>query len=329
MTNRDTSSIRIDSSVGIPSEFTSLGAGFYRNAHSIWELRASEDDPGGYYLVRKREERAVDLRDDLPKTASQNTETRVDRHLCVGMKVSLVRQGQILPVIVLTVEDGSATVKSEDSEMETQSNIDTVHLITPEDLLIMDDENCGAECHCPCHSHSEGFEPAVQPASKMGSPSKRPNMDLTMDYRTWGFKATASFSPLLMGEDCNSVSQGTVWESRGFSPPNEIADRMSGIRNPCNFEPRMRLVDPSTSEVMYVTPMELNANFTATTNPTPDSEQITVHADLDPVVEMPGESSGSEHNPFEDGTVMVPYSSMKTAYVETKISVTPWLKKIA
>lgn len=46
----------------IPSDFSPVGLGFFRCAHSIWELRPAEDDGGGFVLVRKREERAVDFR---------------------------------------------------------------------------------------------------------------------------------------------------------------------------------------------------------------------------------------------------------------------------
>lgn len=49
--------------------FTRIASGMYRKAHDIWELRRADDPTsagagaGGYNLVRKREERAVDLRD--------------------------------------------------------------------------------------------------------------------------------------------------------------------------------------------------------------------------------------------------------------------------
>lgn len=59
---------RIASLQEIPGDFQRLGAGFYRQGHSIWELRAAEDD-SGYVLTRKREEAAVDMRSDYQKTA--------------------------------------------------------------------------------------------------------------------------------------------------------------------------------------------------------------------------------------------------------------------
>lgn len=40
--------------------FSRVASGMYRQGHEIWELRAA--DEGGYQLIRKREERAVDLR---------------------------------------------------------------------------------------------------------------------------------------------------------------------------------------------------------------------------------------------------------------------------
>lgn len=49
--------------------FEKLGTGMYRSGHAIWDLRAAEDGQG-YLLVRKHEEREVDLR-GARKTASK------------------------------------------------------------------------------------------------------------------------------------------------------------------------------------------------------------------------------------------------------------------
>jgi len=54
--------VRVASQAAVPSSFRPLGTGFYRQGHSIWELRAAEDEEGGYILTRKHEERAVDMR---------------------------------------------------------------------------------------------------------------------------------------------------------------------------------------------------------------------------------------------------------------------------
>lgn len=48
------------------SKYRHVGSGLYRSAHALWELRTAEDDGGGYVLVRKAEERAVDHRDNAP-----------------------------------------------------------------------------------------------------------------------------------------------------------------------------------------------------------------------------------------------------------------------
>lgn len=50
-------SVRCASLQEVPSDFKSLGGGFYRKGHSIWELRTAEDEKGGYVLTRKREEK--------------------------------------------------------------------------------------------------------------------------------------------------------------------------------------------------------------------------------------------------------------------------------
>lgn len=47
--------------------FTRVASGLYKQGHDIWELRKADD--GQYNLVRKREERAVDMR-DLPAAAA-------------------------------------------------------------------------------------------------------------------------------------------------------------------------------------------------------------------------------------------------------------------
>jgi len=51
--------------------FTRIATGMYRKGHSVWELRK---DDGGYALVRKREERLVDLRE----AAGPGTQAAVD-----------------------------------------------------------------------------------------------------------------------------------------------------------------------------------------------------------------------------------------------------------
>jgi len=52
----------------IPTDFQKIGSGFYRQGHRIWELRAAEDEKGGYVLTRKREELAVDMRTPSAKS---------------------------------------------------------------------------------------------------------------------------------------------------------------------------------------------------------------------------------------------------------------------
>lgn len=59
--------VRLASAADLPVEFSPLGTGFFRLGHSIWEMRA--DDNEGYRLVRKHEEIAVDMREES-RTAS-------------------------------------------------------------------------------------------------------------------------------------------------------------------------------------------------------------------------------------------------------------------
>lgn len=64
---------RLGSLNELPTDMVALGAGFYRQGHTIWELRGAEDEDGGYVLTRKVEERAVDLRDDRRQAEPRET----------------------------------------------------------------------------------------------------------------------------------------------------------------------------------------------------------------------------------------------------------------
>lgn len=87
---------RVASISEIPSEFRHLGAGIYKNAHALWELRAAEDSAGGYVLVRRSEERAVDMRDDINAASPMSS-------IKAGTKVAALRQGQQAPAVVVYV----------------------------------------------------------------------------------------------------------------------------------------------------------------------------------------------------------------------------------
>lgn len=52
---------KLASYADLPDEAVPMGTGFYRIGHHIWELR-TDPDGEGYELIRKREERASDLR---------------------------------------------------------------------------------------------------------------------------------------------------------------------------------------------------------------------------------------------------------------------------
>lgn len=69
--------LHVASIKNIPTTFTKIGSGFYRNAHAVWELRKAEDGPG-HVLVVKREERNTDFRG---KVAS--ADSGVVKHTCL------------------------------------------------------------------------------------------------------------------------------------------------------------------------------------------------------------------------------------------------------
>lgn len=79
--------------------FTAIGTGMYRRGHEVWAMRRS--DEGKFVLVRLREERAPDMRDENrgKLTASKR------QGLKVGDKVFAIRHGQVMPAMVLVVKD--------------------------------------------------------------------------------------------------------------------------------------------------------------------------------------------------------------------------------
>ena len=110
-----------------------------KQAHSIWELRPSEDEPDGYVLTRKREERAVDLGSPRQHTAS--TECKCPNQLTVGMRGAIVRSGQLMPVIVLKMDNqGNVELEDEDGGV----------MPATEDELLTEPGGCqcGPECQC-------------------------------------------------------------------------------------------------------------------------------------------------------------------------------------
>ena len=122
--------IQVDSFEKIPNGFKALGGGFYRDAHSVWELRSAEDSEGGYVLTRKREERAVDLVKN-PVEASAKESDPVVFGMCpsclkIGSRVAWIKDGQVVPVIVVNVEDGAteAKVKEEETQEESMAPLD-------------------------------------------------------------------------------------------------------------------------------------------------------------------------------------------------------------
>lgn len=145
-------SIYLASWADVPEGFRSLGSGFYRRGHSIWELRAAEDDDGGYVLTRKHEERAVDLRATLraAKVASAGPDNNGCRmcEVLVGRRVACVKEGQVIPVLILNVDDGMADVRDDDGGM----------MQMPVNMLMDDEDDLDG---CPCTSGMMGSCPSV------------------------------------------------------------------------------------------------------------------------------------------------------------------------
>jgi hypothetical protein len=68
--------IKLASIHDVPADFVPLGCGFYKEAHTIWELRASEDEDEGFVLTRKREERDASMR---PEHKTATTQPAVEK----------------------------------------------------------------------------------------------------------------------------------------------------------------------------------------------------------------------------------------------------------
>lgn len=199
----DRGSLRVASLNEMPSDLSPLGGGFFRKGHSIWELRAAEDDEGGYVLTRKREEMSVDLRDDAQtrsasargkKTASTTStqEHVIGCRTCwnVGRRVAMIKSGQVVPVLMISLnQDGQAQVETMDGAQET---VEPEMLLeeavggddgAPDDLEVIEvggdslaaDEDANVEigtgcdcdrgCSCPCHS-GVGRDPMVPELSE-------------------------------------------------------------------------------------------------------------------------------------------------------------------
>lgn len=201
----------------VPAEFLSVGAGFYRQGHAIWELRAAEDEQGGYVLTRKREERAVDLRDDkIASVTESTTKTAATTCTCycscasglvIGQKVAYVVNGQMIPVVVISIGENEAQVVTDD--VDDATNETGPHLMSaPLDMLLPDafgaalssydtcgqdnmvdelsEANFGAandngeppiDCGCSCHTETETQGegeipvPQLEPTSKSETPA--------------------------------------------------------------------------------------------------------------------------------------------------------------
>lgn len=125
----DEEMVRVASFNDMPEGFSAVGGGFYRSGHSIWELRGAEDEEGGYLLARKREERAVDMRPQASAQATSETKKassmRCASCLPRGTSALFIKQGQVLPIIVIEVHDDHADVEDEAGQ-QMQAPLDMI-----------------------------------------------------------------------------------------------------------------------------------------------------------------------------------------------------------
>ncbi len=243
--------VRIASMESVPEKYQPLGGGFYREGHSVWELRASEDDAGGYVLVRKREERAVDMKRHsslLPPIEELSDSERVQLMrspfmLKAGEKVSFCHHGQALPVVVLETPndaDSHARVQDESGhELVVPIELLVIDMLSPEDdeyddagvtnILpecqcspLSDDSECDqlavaktvgpAGCSCQCHAqHDDSVRHGLEQALPFREVS-------TSDLKTAAIRRAFVARSLNAGFDVANLWGRWVTPTKTFSP---------------------------------------------------------------------------------------------------------------
>jgi hypothetical protein len=130
--------------------FRKCASGFYRDAHSIWELRPADDGSGKYDLVRKREERAVDLREaQTARTARRQAGmTRQARApwLRRGAPCVAIRRGQLAEGIVVSVRPDDTSVEVQFADSGGGSEILPMEMVMEGPVIEpIDGEDAGGE----------------------------------------------------------------------------------------------------------------------------------------------------------------------------------------
>lgn len=256
--------IKIASLDDIPADLTRVGGGFYRSAHAIWELRPSEDD-SGYVLVRKREERAADLRRTaqlvlVPADATSVTDAP-----------SGMSGAEPCPACGCNCPCGC-----NDCTCEAMSDVGHPHIepsSKAEEALTLVD---GA-------APELGGAPSL--AIIIAARAKRARS--SVDEKLHQIVAPIfGFSPEYMGGGFKvNPDDREVYEVAGYSIPDPDIDRVNGIPNPIlphpnagehhqelNLRVKLRPVGGNADSTIFVTPMELD-RFFEITGPPPSSSQ--------------------------------------------------------
>jgi hypothetical protein len=180
-------SIRIAARNEVSSDFQSLGNGFYRKGHQIWELQKLNDPDSPFRLVRKHEERHIDAMDRdledytagwIPDKASEGKLRQLVAAakcecghddcpddcppscpckskyatLKVGQKVSTIRDGRVAQAIILLIEeDDTADIEYSDGDMEEGMPLE---MLFPLDLPMMPSIE-------ECEMEDDDFEPEI------------------------------------------------------------------------------------------------------------------------------------------------------------------------
>lgn len=225
----------------IPIDYKPIGGGFYRQGHTVWELRGAEDEEGGYVLTRKQEERAVDLRNRTAEAKPRLSRTASGVVVHLGAQATILKQGQLSPVIVVSLggELGGdmAGVQSDEGE----------ELAVPLEALMSLEElsacpcGCMLGCPCSCHGvHGDG--------------------DGGHDDDMFGDEMDAELAPGLEvgagdGEDAHNTNTALALDmhapSQGMAPqvePSSLAARDDGADESTQRTPTIHIVRQSLAD---------------------------------------------------------------------------------
>lgn len=119
----------------IPKEYESIGGGFYRKAHEVWRLEASDDEKKPFKLIRVKSEKKFLPEAGLQKQAGMRKTASAER------RGRVFRAGSLVEVTVRTDDGDKAEVEHEDGVIEilpsamihdAEPSIETMQML-PED----------------------------------------------------------------------------------------------------------------------------------------------------------------------------------------------------